>query len=174
LPGREISHVAVMPQGLGETARCEKVLSNPAKKSTLVLLDAALCAPPTEGARSGPFFVAFLKIPEVFMSRRTVAAAGVAVPADTTLGSDDNGDATGARRVRRPVDVQRIAYTLREATAASRLSRSALYRLIGEGKLAPRKVAGRTLLLAEELHALITSAPIAPIRGAGLDGADGA
>jgi hypothetical protein len=121
-----------------------------------------------------PLFVAFLKIPEVFMSRRTVAAAGVAVPADTTLGSDDNGDATGARRVRRPVDVQRIAYTLREATAASGLSRSALYRLIGEGKLAPRKVAGRTLLLAEELHALITSAPIAPIRGAGLDGADGA
>ena len=34
-----------------------------------------------------------------------------------------------------PVDVQRIANTLREATAASGLSRSALYRLIGEGKL---------------------------------------
>jgi hypothetical protein len=63
---------------------------------------------------------------------------------------------------------------LSQATTASGISRSGLYRLIGEGKLSLRKVAGSTLLLAEELHALITSAPIAPIRGAGLDGADGA
>jgi hypothetical protein len=135
-----------------------------------------VCTAPSEGARSGPFFVSILKIPEVFMAGRATAIAGVVACAEAALRNNDAVDSIRdtARLVRRPNDVQRIAYTLSQATAASGISRSGLYRLIGEGKLSLRKVAGRTLLLAEELHALITSAPIAPIRGAGLDGADGA
>ncbi len=94
-----------------------------------------MCAAPREGARSGPFFVSILKIPEVFMAGRATAIAGVVACAEAALRNNDAVDSIRdtARLVRRPNDVQRIAYTLSQATAASGISRSGLYRLIGEG-----------------------------------------
>ncbi len=73
-------------------------------------------------------------------------------------GGDDTGTAKRKRRKRRQINVPRFSYTLEEATAATGISRSGLYRLIGEGKLTPRKIGGRTLLVADELHALIAGA----------------
>ena len=90
--------------GLGENGAVRKsVVEIRAKKSTLVLLDAALCAPPTEGPGLAPFLLLFSKIPEVFMSRRICRGGGCWRRARRTPRSagDDNGDATGARRVRR-------------------------------------------------------------------------
>jgi excisionase family DNA binding protein len=49
----------------------------------------------------------------------------------------------------------RLALRVNDAVAASGLSRSSLYKLMSEGKLTAVKVAGRRLILVEELHRLL-------------------
>ena len=49
----------------------------------------------------------------------------------------------------------RLALRVNDAVAASGLSRSTLYKLISEGKLTAVKVAGRRLILIEDLHGLL-------------------
>jgi len=49
----------------------------------------------------------------------------------------------------------KIAYSIREAAYASSLSRSTIYNYIADGRLAVRKVGGRTIIPADALHALV-------------------
>jgi excisionase family DNA binding protein len=49
----------------------------------------------------------------------------------------------------------KIAYRINEAAEAIGLSRSSLYELAKEGKLSIRKVYGRSLILREDLIALV-------------------
>jgi excisionase family DNA binding protein len=49
----------------------------------------------------------------------------------------------------------RIALRINDAVAVSGLSRSTLYKLHAEGKLRAVKVAGRRLILREDLQALL-------------------
>lgn len=53
-----------------------------------------------------------------------------------------------------------LAYTIAEAVAVSRISRTAIYRAISDGTLAARKRGSRTLILASDLEALLTALPI--------------
>lgn len=50
----------------------------------------------------------------------------------------------------------KIAYSIREAAQASSLSRSTIYNHIAAGRLATRKIGGRTIIPADALHALIS------------------
>jgi excisionase family DNA binding protein len=61
-------------------------------------------------------------------------------------------------------EIALYAMTIAQAVQSSGLSRSTLYELIGAGKLDARKVAGRTLILAESLRAFIEGSPKAVIR----------
>jgi len=56
-----------------------------------------------------------------------------------------------------PVSV--IAYTIRNAVAASGFSRTRIYQLIGQGEIETRKDGRKTLVLAESLHSYITGLP---------------
>ncbi|RWL79407.1 MAG: DNA-binding protein [Mesorhizobium sp.] len=47
---------------------------------------------------------------------------------------------------------KKLAYTLREATETTGLSRAKIYRLFKEGQLRRSKAGGRTLILAAELE----------------------
>ena len=49
----------------------------------------------------------------------------------------------------------KIAYSVREAVAATSLSKTTLYCMIGDGTLRAIRVGGRTLIPAESLHALV-------------------
>jgi excisionase family DNA binding protein len=49
----------------------------------------------------------------------------------------------------------RLALRINDAAAASGLSRSTIYVLLAEGKLTAVKVAGRRLILIEDLHSLL-------------------
>lgn len=53
----------------------------------------------------------------------------------------------------------KIAYSIKEACQATSLSRATIYRQIAAGRLTARRIAGRTVLTAESLHALIADAP---------------
>jgi len=53
-----------------------------------------------------------------------------------------------------------LAYTIAEAVAVSRISRTAIYRAISEGHLPARKRGARTLILASDLADLLTSLPV--------------
>lgn len=55
--------------------------------------------------------------------------------------------------------MQKIAVTLREASALSGIGRSSLYKLFNEGKLIPRKAGKRTLIIVEELENYVRSLP---------------
>jgi hypothetical protein len=55
----------------------------------------------------------------------------------------------------RPED--RLALRINEAVIATGLSRSSLYKLASLGKLRLTRVAGRTLILREDLQALLRS-----------------
>ncbi len=57
-----------------------------------------------------------------------------------------------------------FALTVADAIRFTGLNRTALYRLMAEGRLAPRKIGRRTLLLASELRELIEKAPPAKVR----------
>lgn len=52
-------------------------------------------------------------------------------------------------------NLPKIAYSIREAAQASSLSRSTIYNHIAAGRLAARKIGGRTIIPADALHALI-------------------
>lgn len=52
-----------------------------------------------------------------------------------------------------------ISVTIPQAVAMTGLGRSSIYRLFAEKKLTPRKAGKRTLILTEELEALIRSLP---------------
>jgi predicted DNA-binding transcriptional regulator AlpA len=54
-----------------------------------------------------------------------------------------------------------IAVTIPDAVAMSGIGRTSLYKLIGEGKLRPRKLGRRALILVDELEACIRSQPTA-------------
>lgn len=56
-------------------------------------------------------------------------------------------------------NANRRAYSVKDAAAACGLSRSTLYRLIGEGQLTPVRLGGRTLLPAEQIEKLLHGAP---------------
>lgn len=49
----------------------------------------------------------------------------------------------------------KLAYSLREASEATSLSRSTLYNLAKDGRLSIRKVAGRSIILRDDIMALI-------------------
>lgn len=51
---------------------------------------------------------------------------------------------------------QKLAYSIREACAASSLGRTTLYAHIAAGRLRVVRVGGRTLIPAEELQAFIS------------------
>ena len=53
------------------------------------------------------------------------------------------------------LDTPKLAYSIREACAASSLGRTNLYSQISSGRLRAVRVGGRTLIPAESLHALI-------------------
>ena len=60
----------------------------------------------------------------------------------------------GDRRSTPPL-LQPLAYRVNDAIKVSGLSRSSIYKLIGEGKLRSVLVAGRRLIPANSLHALL-------------------
>ncbi len=56
--------------------------------------------------------------------------------------------------------MQKIAVTLREATALSGIGRSSIYKLFSAGKLTRRKAGKRTLILVAELEGYLKSLPV--------------
>ena len=52
-------------------------------------------------------------------------------------------------------DGTKIAYSIREACAASSLGRTTLFALIEKGQLRATRIGGRTLIPADSLHALV-------------------
>lgn len=50
---------------------------------------------------------------------------------------------------------RKLAYSIREACEASSLGRTSIYAAIAAGRLSARKVGGRTIILADSLHALL-------------------
>lgn len=52
-------------------------------------------------------------------------------------------------------DLPKIAYSIREAVAATGCSRTWLYTMIATNRLRSTRVAGRRIIPAEALHALI-------------------
>ena len=61
------------------------------------------------------------------------------------------------------VTIEKLAYTLEEATALGLPCRSRLYELAGTGKLRLVKDGKRTLILAEEVRRYIASLPSAKV-----------
>ncbi len=55
----------------------------------------------------------------------------------------------------------KLAYTIQEASEATGLSRTLLYRFATEGKITFRKSAGRTVILANDLQSFLASLPVA-------------
>ena len=55
--------------------------------------------------------------------------------------------------------MQKLTLTVQEARKLTGLSRTTLYKLFSSGKLTPRKVGKRTLILAAELDAFVNSLP---------------
>ncbi|HQS96358.1 helix-turn-helix domain-containing protein [Novosphingobium sp. 17-62-19] len=51
--------------------------------------------------------------------------------------------------------IPKIAYSIREACAASSLGRTTIYAHIAAGRLNAVRIGGRTIIPAEALHALI-------------------
>ncbi|MBO9168428.1 helix-turn-helix domain-containing protein [Rhizobium sp. L245/93] len=55
--------------------------------------------------------------------------------------------------------MSKISMTMNEAVEYSGIGRSTLYDLIKEGKLTPKKLGTRTLILTEELDAYVRALP---------------
>lgn len=77
---------------------------------------------------------------------------------------ETSADAAPAKRVRRQVAGEPFSHLIDDLRPLYGISRSAAYRLFADGKLTPRKICGRTLVLAADVRALIANAPAAPIR----------
>jgi excisionase family DNA binding protein len=58
-----------------------------------------------------------------------------------------------------PDDAVKLGFGVKEAAAASGLSRSLLYLAIAEGKLRARKCRGRTIILREDLQEFLANLP---------------
>lgn len=58
------------------------------------------------------------------------------------------------------VTIEPLAYTVTEACAAARISRTSLYKAIAEGKLIARKRGRRTVILASDLRSFSETLPI--------------
>ena len=59
--------------------------------------------------------------------------------------------------------MQKLTYTINEATEALGIGRSRLYGLFREGRIKPRKLGKRTLILADELKRLTEGLPVQEI-----------
>lgn len=55
--------------------------------------------------------------------------------------------------------MKKLSVTVQEARQLTGLSRTTLYKLFSKGKLKPRKVGKRTLILTAELDAFVSSLP---------------
>lgn len=64
----------------------------------------------------------------------------------------------------KPPEPEVYALTIRDATIRYSLSRSAIYRMLSEGKLRARKLCGRTIILDSDLRELVAAAPVAEFR----------
>jgi excisionase family DNA binding protein len=53
-------------------------------------------------------------------------------------------------------DRTKLAFSIREAVAASSLSKNTIYRHIAAGRLQANKVGGRTLIPSDSLRALVS------------------
>lgn len=60
------------------------------------------------------------------------------------------------RDVPKAPNVPKLAYSVKEAAHASSLSKSQIYNYISSGKLASRRLGGRTIIPAESLISLIS------------------
>lgn len=56
-------------------------------------------------------------------------------------------------------EMEKISVTIPEAVRLTGIGRSSLYKLIGEGRIQPRKLGRRTLLLTADLQALLKTLP---------------
>ncbi|MGC9217234.1 helix-turn-helix domain-containing protein [Acidithiobacillus sp.] len=56
-----------------------------------------------------------------------------------------------------------LAYRVPDACAALGIGRTLLYRLIAEGKIEARAIAGRTIIPAASVNAFLAALPNAPI-----------
>jgi excisionase family DNA binding protein len=54
----------------------------------------------------------------------------------------------------KPLDQAKLMYSIRETSEALSLSRSTLYALIARGQLQPVRLGRRTLIRAEDIHAI--------------------
>ena len=59
----------------------------------------------------------------------------------------------------------KFSYTINEATAAIGIGRTKLYREIADGKITPRKLGQRTIILAADLEDYVKSLPTACAEG---------
>lgn len=57
----------------------------------------------------------------------------------------------------------KLAYTIREAVAATGLSRATLYRLANAGEIALAKIGGRTLIRRAHIEAMLEKAERTPL-----------
>lgn len=57
------------------------------------------------------------------------------------------------------MSTHKIALTIPEAVAYSGIGRSSLYKLFSLGKITPRKIGKRTLILRDELERFVLSLP---------------
>ena len=53
----------------------------------------------------------------------------------------------------------KLAYTVREAIREIGIGRTKFYREIAEGKIKPRKIGKKTIILAEDIEAYLQSLP---------------
>ncbi|WP_416194500.1 helix-turn-helix domain-containing protein [Sphingomonas sp. 10B4] len=58
------------------------------------------------------------------------------------------------------IELPKLAYSVREACAASSLGRTKLWALINDGHLKVTRIGGRTIIPVESLHALVTGEPM--------------
>jgi hypothetical protein len=94
---------------------------------------------------------------------RSKAAAVVRVPAESMPALALR---TKAALPASPAKPEPYAHLLADLKPIYGISRSMAYRLFAEKKLTPFKFAGRTVVRAADVRALIEAAPVASIRGA--------
>jgi predicted DNA-binding transcriptional regulator AlpA len=63
-----------------------------------------------------------------------------------------------------PPPVTPILVSVNDVLILSGMSRSSLYRRLGEGRLEARKLGSRTMVVAESLRAFLDSAPVVTIK----------